>query len=114
MSEGIPPPPPWIIRIGLSPGYSHIWPLRIPGSLAHRNLPQEARLDAVEDLRQRFAGGGDSGVAEPDDRVGRVGRRSHDRGDTPVELLRPAREVDLRRLDPFHPRVYVENRSDLG
>lgn len=68
---------------------------------AHRHLAEEARLDAVENLRQGLAGGGNAVVAKPEDGTARVGRRSDERGDARGQLFRPARENDLRRLDPL-------------
>ena len=77
-------------------------------------LCQHARLDAIEDLLEARPGDRDAVVPEPDDRVVRIVVGSNELGDASGQLLRPARVVDIRSLDPVHPGVNMDDRADAG
>ena len=97
---------------GRDPGGSRLKPVTRAGS-GHRDLPQDIRLDPVEDLGQRVARSRDAVVAEADHGVRGVRLAVDQVGNRLGQLLRPTRVVDVGGGDTLHPRVHVEDCADV-
>src|SRR5262249_17564631 len=72
-------------------------------ALGHRDLAKDPWLDAVEDLVQALAGGGDAVVPQADHRAIGIGLLRQEIGDAEGQLLRPARVVHVGRGNALHP-----------
>src|SRR5439155_14154399 len=81
--------------------------------LRHRDLSQDARLDAVENLGQAVTGGGDAVVAQTDHGMRRIRLLGDEVGNGLGELLCATRVVHVGSRDPLHPGVHVEDGADV-